>query len=185
MFSKRNLISALLKQSLKAAIAAGCAVAIVFVAHGQIAKISKSIAEKKSVTAVLERRSEIVGQLRQELARIGDNETKVENALPSVDAIPDVLAAFNGIGNETSLHFVVRLGEPVPYKTPQNLAISSVDYSGTLDGNIETLIRFMEAYERLPFLASITSISVSAPSQGWAANSQITIPGRVYIKESN
>ena len=184
MFSKRNLLLIILRNSAKAILAVILTFVITLVAGGQIDKISKSVIEKKTGSFVLEKRSETTERLRQDLNLIGENETKVENALPSIDNVPDVLAAFESVANETSLHISINLGSPVPYKGNSNFEISSVDYSATLNGNIETLIRFLKSYERLPFLASISSISIVSTPEGWTANSQITIPGRIFVKQN-
>ena len=186
MFSKKNLLFIIFRNSIKAIIVAVLSFTIIFVARGQITKISKSILEKKAGSLTLEKRSGTTEQLRRELNLIGENESKIENALPSIDSVPDVLAGFQSAADQVSIHISVGLGtNPMPYNSETNIKVSSIDYNATLNGNIETLIRFLNTYEHLPFLTSITSISIVSPPQGWTANSQITIPGKIFIKEND
>ena len=58
--------------------------------------------------------------------------------------------------------------------------------SGTmeLNGNIDSLLKFLQKFESLPFLARINSLSINSPSSGWSADSNINAPGKIFVKQN-
>lgn len=139
-----------------------------------ISKISASIVERRASSFALEKRSEMTAQLEKDFKKIGDADVKLERAFPSEDTILDFVASMENLGKSSG--------------RTQNLSFTTVyggatfDYGISLDGNIETLIDYLKLFEKLPYVTSLSGITLTAPSGGWLENSSISMRASAIMR---
>lgn len=169
---------------MKAMVAGGIAVSVAWVLGAQIQRIGATLEEKKGLFVLLDKRSETVEKLRQELAEVGSTDSKIEAAFPQRETVTDFVAALEGAANKYSLRPVLNFGSPIPGAPVEDgIAVSTIDYSLSVHGNVPTIITFLEDFEKLPFFTSITSIALQAPPErGWEAEASVLIKAKVYVR---
>lgn len=148
----------------------------------EISKISNSIMENKKASFILEKRSEIIQNLKKDFQLVGDKDKDVEEALIPVDNILNFVAATESLANQYSLQSSIK------FETPTLVSgnIYSINYSLILNGNIFTLINYIKSFEKLPYFSGIVSINYqSLTERGWEDNSSINIKGKIYVKQNN
>lgn len=182
MLKERELILTIGRNLLKAAATAIAAVFLVLFLSGQISKISESIVKNKRTTFLLEKRTETLSELRNNLKIIGDNEKKIEEAMPPVDNILDFVAALEAVASENSLQQSLKFGTPVQVTAGQ---IYSIDYYVTLNGNVVTLLNYLKRFEQLPYVTGISRINLQASTpRGWEDDSSVSIQGKLYVRQN-
>lgn len=183
MFKEKELILIISRNLLKSAITAIIAVFVVLFLSGQISKISESIVKNKRTAFILEKRNETISNLRNDLKLIGDNERKIEDAMPPVDNILDFVAALENLASQNSLQQSLKFGTPSQVVAGQ---ISSIDYYITLNnGNTATLLNYLKRFERLPYVTGISTINLQAlTARGWEDNSSVSIQGKIYVRQN-
>ncbi|HEV8601470.1 MAG TPA: hypothetical protein VGQ87_02620 [Patescibacteria group bacterium] len=148
----------------------------------QITKISNSVYQKQKLASVLEKRSENLIRLSDDLKRVDDADQKINDAFPTSDNILDFVSAMEKVAMENSIKQSIRFGSAAPIPAvSENLQFSALDYTLTLTGDIKLLTSYLRDFEKLPFVTSISSITVNS-SNGWTNESQIGIQAKVYIK---
>ncbi|HCI05707.1 MAG: hypothetical protein UX26_C0002G0020 [Parcubacteria group bacterium GW2011_GWC1_45_9] len=152
---------------------------------GDIEKKTNSFAEKEKLAHLLATRNETAEELKSGLALIGGNEERMKNAYPPADNILDFVGAVESLASQANLYQTIRFNEPVP--APEILEspfpVFRTDFNIALTGTVVTLISYLEQFEKLPYLAKISSINVSAsPVRGWEDASTFSIVGTLYVK---
>lgn len=184
MFKRRQLTLKIFKNLLRAGIAVAIAAIIVFIASQQISKISNSIQQKKTLSYILEKRTETISALKNDFEAVGEADKRIETALPATDNILDFVATLESLAAETSVQQSLKFGNPVPAGLGSgNLNISTIDYNLTLTGNVLILINYLKKFETLPYFSGISSISIaSRTDKGWEGDSTIGITAKLYTK---
>ncbi|MBI4812412.1 hypothetical protein HY798_03170 [Candidatus Falkowbacteria bacterium] len=173
MFNKKQLFFAVSKQLLRAgAVIFVAFLAIIFFSR-QISKISRSIAEQRSLSSVLEKRNDTLAQLRKDFEVIDGFDAKIENAIPPVDNILDFVSSLEDLAETNSIDQTLSFESPVS---------SSINYGINLNGNIISLIKYLKSFEKLPYFTAISSINLSAPYGDWNGNSSVSLRAKVHTK---
>lgn len=175
MFEKHYLLKEIFKYLLRATLAMVLALSIVLFFKGEILQISKSISEQKRTAFILERRSQTIRQLEQDLKVIKNNETLISFSMPSADNVVDFKASLDSIANRLSLQQSVTFGMPLQDQ-------KSIDYSISLTANAVTFLSYLEEFEKLPYLTKITSIDYKPLVGSWENSSLITLKAQVFTK---
>lgn len=185
MINKKQLLTAILKYTLKTGGIVTVAVILVIFVSKQITKIANSLQEKMVLSSVLERRNETSLKLREDFKKVGEKDKKIEAALPSADNILEFVGILESLAKGHSLNQTVKFNSPVPLAAAVNdLKLSSIDYNIVLDGNISTLVDYVKDFEKLPYFSGISSITVNAtPPEGWGGKSSIFIQAKLYVKD--
>lgn len=182
MFTKKQIVLIISKNLLRGGIAIVAALIIVLFLDAQIEKIGDSLAAKRKLSFLLERRNETIASLRVDVARVGGTIGRVENALPPAFNILDFIGAMESLASQNSLQQSLRIGTPVP--TPglgEDRHIASIGYSVNLTGNVFTLVNYLKGFETLPYFSGITSLGISAQNpRGWEDVSSISFQANVY-----
>lgn len=174
MLNQKQYFSQIMKHGIKILSAIAIAVIIVSYSSNHISKISASIVERRASSFALEKRSEMASQLEKDFKKIGDADTKIEQAFPSEDTILDFTASMVSLG--------------VASGRKQTLSFSTVyggalfEYSIGLDGNIETLIAYLNLFEKLPYFTSLSGITFIGPAGGWLENSSISMKASTLMR---
>lgn len=184
MFNRKQLTLVIAQKLMKAVVAAFIAILIVVFISSQIVKIGDTIQKKRTLSYILEKKSETIDNLRQSFNKIGDGDKRVKDALPTADNILDFVAALESLAASTSLQQSTHFGTPVPTAiTSGNISVSSIDYGTTLNGNISTLINYLKGHEKLPYFSGISSITLNTASdKGWEGDSSVTIQAKIYTR---
>lgn len=184
MFNEKKFIFNIIKNVLTGVGAVILAIIIVSVFSHQISKISNSVFEKQTVALALQQRSENLLNLGKDLEIAGDIDKKIENAFPTTDNILDFVAAMESLASQYSIAQNLRFGNITPSSfVLDDTPISLIDYTLTLNGNIQILTKYLETFEKLPFFTEIKGIALSSyDASGWKNNSQITIQAKLYLR---
>lgn len=180
MLSKKELLSVISRDLVKAGAATLAAAGAVLFFSVKIAEISGSIAEKKETQAQLEQRNETRAGLKNDVARAQQARTAIERAMPPQDNVMDFVAALENIARQNSLAQTLKFETPV---AQTDEAFSSIDFTVELNANIFTLASYLKKFEQLPYAAGITGIDLRAlTDKGWENNSAVIIRGKLYAR---
>ncbi len=179
--NKRKVILIILKRFIGAAAAVAASLILIFILSRQIDKIGNSLTEKKNLSFVLERKTEITEKLRRDFNIIGDSGQKIQSALPPDDNILEFVGALESLASQSGLSQSFKFGNPADFPIIKSgLKISVIDYNISLNGNIFSLINYLKSFEKLPYFSGISSVSLSG--SGWENNSAINIKAKIYVK---
>ena len=185
MFERKQLQKQLFSYLLRIAVAVLMGVIIIHIASGQITKISTSLAEKKRLSLLLQRKSETTRQLAQDLAVVGDNDKKILAALPPAQNILDFIGVLDNLAAKNSIKQTTKFNTPVPVSPEggEGISIQKIDYSISLSGNVFTLMSYLKDFENLPYFTKINSFNIQGGSSlGWEGESTISIQAIVYVQ---
>jgi len=184
MINEKRLIFNIIENVLAGVGAVILAAILVSVFSRQISKISNSVFEKQAVALALQQRSENLLELKKDLEITGNIDKKIESAFPTTDNILEFVSALESLASQYSIVQNLKFGNITPTSfILDDTPISMIDYTLTLDGNIQILTKYLEAFEKLPFFTEIKSITLSSYDvSGWTGNLQIIIQAKVYVR---
>lgn len=184
MFKEKELFLTIARNLFKAVLSTIIAILVVLFLSGQISKVSGSIVENKKTSFILQNRTEVVSDLRNDLKLIGEKDKKIEEATLSTDNILEFVAVLESLASQNSLQQSLRFSTPVPVANTEG--ISSIDYYLTLNGNILTLLNYLKNFEKLPYITGISAINFQTlTDKGWEDNSSVSIQGKLYVHQNN
>lgn len=133
--------------------------------------------DKKKVDAYARQtKSQTTRELANAYGAVESSIAVISNAMPMADNVVDFQAALESIARKYSLQQVVAFGSPSGDQ-------KTIDCDITLTGNINSLVKYLEDYEKLPYLASINSIGFQTKdSMGWEGDSVISMKGTIFTK---
>ncbi len=184
MTNKKRLFLIILKQ-LSVAVAIGAvAVVAVYFLRLRIEKIGDSLIEKKQLSFFLDKKSEVLANLKEDMKIVGDNDKKINDAILPADNILEFVAAVDNLSSQNSTQHTLTFNNPVAVAMlPGGSNLYAIDFSISLTGTVYTVASFLKDYDKLPYFNSITGLAVNAPAdKGWEGVSTVTIQGRVYAK---
>src|SRR3989344_3127601 len=184
MFSQKTSTRIIVKTLLRAALAICGALLVVYGTSVQIAATTDSIAEKKTASLFLQKRSQFLANLRLELSEVGANDAKLARALPPDDNISEFLSTLKSLADWNSLQSSIQVNPPTSLFEKGTVFVSGIAYTIAMNGTVVTLERYLEGFEALPYFSGISSISISSPS-GWEGNSLISIGATLYARRTN
>lgn len=184
MFTERNLIAIFLRKVIALLIATTFAIVGAFIIGAQISKIKTSLIEIKRSAYVLEKRGETVAGLRVDFVRVGKIEDAIATAFIPDDNIVDFIATLDALALTHSLSASSQFSSPSAQLTmADGTVISALDFSINANGNYATLMKYVAGFNELPYLTSISNISLNSnASKGIEESASISIQGRVYTK---
>lgn len=165
----------ILKNALKAGAAIAVAAFVIIFTGKQIGKISDSLAEQRTATFILEKRSETISRLAKDFETVGNADEKIKNAFPPVDNILDFVAALENLSVQNSIQGTYSFGTP-------SEAEGFIDYGLNINANIFSLINYLKSFENLPYFTGISGITLGAQSNGWEGNSSVSLRAKIYTR---
>lgn len=188
--NKKQLIIIVLTNFIKSLATIILAIIIIYVFSAKIDAISKSIKEGKLSSSILQNKIDSISKLRNDFNVIGELDKKVpENIVltkysykftdelkRTVNAISpqQPTATFSG---EAIKNYEIITGNNTSIK------IYSQDYNLTSKGDIYFVISLLKAFNKLPYLANISSINISTNvlNEGlYNKSSSVSISGKLY-----
>src|SRR3989344_2103830 len=112
MFSRKQLMSVLIKNLLKSGGALLITIIIVIVSVFQISNIKNTIREKQKIAFTLERKSDTVSNIKADFARVGSGEKRMLDAAPLVDNISGFIGTLEGLAGTGIGSQGIRFGTP-------------------------------------------------------------------------
>lgn len=154
----------------------------------QISDISAKLSEAQTLSYTLQKRLEVVSQMRDDLAKIGDkNYGTLENALVSANNITDIIVEFERLGSRHSMDVNMTLGsgfKPVAYEVQHGEPIAPIDYSLTTRAGISAYVNFLKAFEALHSMPTVRNLEIgSEPPAGWGRTANITMRGEIFVSQ--
>ena len=142
--------------------------------------------KRQKLSLVLVKRSETIARLKKDLAVIGEADQKIHKAIPRADKLLEFIAALEKLAGKNSLEQSLKFGTPSSLPAGVDSRLLAVDYNVTLNGNIGSLIGYLNDLEKLPYFAGVTSMNLTALRQpGWSDESYITIQGKLYARNTD
>lgn len=185
MLNKKILISYIIRLSIFFLILLGISIGTIIFLRTRIEKIQTTLQENQRLIRSLERRGEIISELRKQFEEIKTADTTIIDAFPYSDDILSTINSIEVIANTHGLQIVKQFGTPTLFMTiPDGTKISVIPFSLSLQGNVNSLTKFLNAIESLPYFISISSASIQSQSvSDWNDTSSIALNGSLYTRE--
>ncbi|MDO8572288.1 MAG: hypothetical protein Q7S11_00790 [bacterium] len=182
MLTRRQLLITLGKHffvMITAIIVASIAISIL---SRNITSIGDSLIEKKRLSIILSKRGEYLSGLKRDFNVVGEADKRIIEASPPSDNILPFVAILENIADQTSVQQSFKFGIPSLTGEKQNgMEIATIDYSIRVNGNVHTLINYLQRFESLPYFSTISSITISGGgTRGWEETAQATIEAKIY-----
>ncbi|TSC51851.1 MAG: hypothetical protein LiPW41_798 [Parcubacteria group bacterium LiPW_41] len=185
MLNRKVLISYIIKLSIFFLILLSISIGIIVFLRIRIEKIQTTLQENQRLIRSLERRGETISELRKQFEEIKTTDTTIIDAFPYSDDILSTINSIELIANTHGLQIVKQFGTPTLFMTiPDGTKISVIPFSLSLQGNVNSLTKFLSAVESLPYFVSISSASLQSQSTSdWNNISSISLSGSLYTRE--
>lgn len=186
MFTKKNLIVFIGKQSIIAFVAIACAVASVVFLSGEIDKIANTVIKNRQLADKLSKRTELFSVLAHDAAVVGTNDALFEHAFLPADNILEFILALENTASKNGATQSFHFGSPVPAPEAAPFPLSTIDYQNTLSQNITSFTSYLKDFEKLPYFTRIDSLSFSSQdATGWQKGGTATYHAVLYTKTQN
>ncbi|OHA48522.1 MAG: hypothetical protein A2991_02515 [Candidatus Terrybacteria bacterium RIFCSPLOWO2_01_FULL_58_14] len=187
MFSRKSFRQALLREGLKAIVVIVVAGGIAFIGSSQISRSSTSLTEGRRALATLQTQQAAVGSLQEQLVKIGDADTEIEEGFVPLPSIDRPIAAIEALaGTHGLLHRALRFDTPRPLTDVTVTApfgITRAPFTITLTGRGNDLIAYLNALERLPYFIRVDGLTITAPQDGsWNNEASVTLQGSLDFR---
>lgn len=162
------------------------AIIIIFFFSNRISKVSNSLAEKKKISFILEKRNSNLEKIKEGFSALEesafDGKNIIEEALPPINNILGFTSALKDLASQNSLQQSLKFSSPIPLQEVGKINIYSIDYAITLNGGISSLINYLKSFEKMPYFSGISEITLNAPPTGWESNSSILMKAKLYAQ---
>ena len=194
MFTKRQLTIDLTETLGRVLLAVITASAVIYLLSGRIAAIGQTAKENRTAVTILEGRSQVGNDLKNNFASIGDGDKKVEGAFVEAENITEFINKLENIARDVGLEQNLKFYALTPLQTSlektgenkpaEELKLMSVDYNINLKGDAASFARYIGEFEKLPYFSKITSVTInSSPAVGWEKEAAISISARLYLRQ--
>src|SRR3989344_6504015 len=119
MFTKRQLTIDLTETLGRVLLAVITASAVIYLLSGRIAAIGQTAKENRTAVTILEGRSQVGNDLKNNFASIGDGDKKVEGAFVKAENILEFINKLEGIAKDANLEQGLKFYAPIPLQTPE------------------------------------------------------------------
>lgn len=179
-FEKRQFKRVVRKCVITTLFTAAAASAVLLGLNARIQNAENSIAERKKYAFFAEKEKDITQAMENDLARLIAPLEQIERALLSPDTMVEFVEALNALARANSLIQKLQFDSPIKTEYP---SISRIEFTIQLNGNVFTLLQYVDQFEKLPYFAKMTRLAVQSPApDGWKGDSSINLNGEVYIK---
>ncbi len=181
---KNNFVLRLSIKALIGLIIIGLAVTVISILSQQIKKMNLSMAEKKEMDYLISNLESVNSSIRADFSDVDPYyQEKITAAIPPVYNILSFVDAMESLSKKYSIKQTLNFSQPMPAtNAPGPIDLMSITFSLTIEeSNIESFTNYLRDFEKLPYFASINSISyVGGGKGGWQENSNINIVGSLY-----
>lgn len=158
----------------------------IYILSKQIKKINISITEKKDMDYLINNQELVNNNIRVDFLSVDPTyQEKITAALPPVFNILPFVDSVESLSKKYSFTETMNFNQPIFDDTTAGaLVIDKIGFNlNIVDINAENFILFLKDFEKLPYFASIDSISyVGTSKTGWQDNSSINIVGSLYAQ---
>src|SRR3989344_740787 len=144
MLNRKQTIQILVLLARPAAAITVAVIAILFISQ-QINGITESAKERRTLYAILQRRTETVDKIKADINLAGDtNIKKLEDAFPLSDNIIDFIVSLDNIAAKNTVKQTMNFGTPTPFFKKGDgataISIASITYGTNVTSGISALI---------------------------------------------
>ena len=181
MFSKNHFIVLLVLNAFKALLTAGAALWIILFLAGEMTRISNTLSERRQVLLNIQLQNTSVNVTEEQLAKVRTGIVAIEQAFIPIEEIGGFINAIKNLATTTGIsQGLLNFGA---LEAPDEDGISAASFEYSVSADIATLPSYLEAFEHLPYFASITSIALNAPSgTDWSETNNIILKGKLYLR---
>jgi hypothetical protein len=149
----------------------------------EIENRSNSISLNRNHELELKKKTELIGILQNDIAIVGTNDIKIEEAFIPSDNILNFINALDRLVQEKSTTQVYRFENPIQSTVPAPFLVSYIPYSNNLTTDIKGFSNYLKEFEKLPYFTNIEELSISSQDKsGWIANSTIIFNAKLYTR---
>jgi hypothetical protein len=160
---------------------------VIFILIKQIDKINLTMAEKKEMDYLISNRENVNNKIKTDFLAVDPAyQEKITGALPSVYNILSFVDVLESLSKKYTFEQKLSFSQPaVATGVSGPIPLMVINFNLTIDGaNIDSFTNYLKDFEKLPYFASIDSISyLGASTAGWQGNSTINIVGSLYAHE--
>lgn len=153
--------------------------AVLFFVIRMVSKKASEINERKTLTISFERETANFGNMGKDFNRINPYLNTVENILPDGENLIRILEALNNFGLKFGVSSSLKL-ESQSLLPDEIAGLNYVSFSAVLDGNYESLRKYLKEFSQQPIFASIELISLGG--QSIFNSAKIQLNGKIYVK---
>jgi hypothetical protein len=143
--------------------------------------------EKKEMDSLISNMEQINTKIKTDFLSVDPAyQEKINNALPPVYYILPFVDAMESLEKKHSIKQTINFSQPSPSSIAEGaIPLMVVTFNLTIEeSNIDNFINYLKDFEKLPYFASIDSISYqSSGKAGWQENSIINIVGSLYAHQ--
>jgi hypothetical protein len=162
-------------------------VLVVFILIKQIDKINATMAEKKEMDYLISNREDMNNKIKTDFMSVDPTyQEKISGSLPSIYNILSFVDVLESLSKKYSFDQKLSFTQPaVAVGVDGPVPLMVINFNLNLEGaNIDSFNNYLSDFEKLPYFASIDSISyLGAGTAGWQGNSTINIVGSLYAHE--
>jgi len=187
MFTQKRILITIGIEAAKAALVVVVALLLIRFAAGEIARIGHDHLERQQIIAFAGLPETRLEQTEDDLARAYAYEKVVENAIPPVERIGDVITAIEEHAAANGLQKpLLTFGSiaPVAQTLPDGTSLSEVPFSLTVQGSFDAVRAYAADLEHLPYFLGIERVTLSAASAktDLIARTQAVFTGFLFTK---
>ena len=185
MITKEQLIRLILQNAIIVIVASFLSGGVIWYSIQQMRHIGHSIAEKKRVSLMLEKRSETYARLQTDNTLLSNADVRIKAALVPTEDISDFISALETLGVQTGVQQTHHFGVPVLSNDKNGMSIATIDYSLGIQANGYTLISYLKNFEQLPYFSGISSIIVNSnTTKGLNEVSSVSLGAVLYTRQN-
>ncbi|MBI5147849.1 MAG: hypothetical protein HZA37_01720 [Parcubacteria group bacterium] len=177
IFNRKKIFIIILRNFLKALFAAAAAFAVAFFLGEQIVKSGNSVVEQQTLLFILEKRTDVLSQMRRDFEIIGNADETINQAVPSAENILNFVAALESLGVRSGVSQSFRFGTPTPIPGD----FQEIGYDLSVAASLPAMIAYFENFEKLPYFTDIAGFSVSSVG-GVESAGTAQIKSKVYVR---
>ncbi|MBI5466121.1 MAG: type 4a pilus biogenesis protein PilO [Candidatus Kerfeldbacteria bacterium] len=147
---------------------------------GRLNRMSDEMSKQRTLMEVLTTRENITASLRAEAQILVDDLKIIRQAVPSSDDLTSVVSSLESAAAQNNLVQVLNFASLSEGAT----GIVPLGFQASLTGNLDNFTAYLGKLEKLPYVIQIQNVDLTGGSQGYAAQGQFQLSGRVYVRNS-
>ncbi len=163
MLNRKQFYISLGRNVLQGVIAASLAIGVVPFSVRHINQIIVSINQKRQLTVAAANRSAIAGALHESFKTIGDGDKRIASAFPPAENVAQITTPLENLSKQYSLLPMFQYQKLTAFpNSPANMPFATVSFQMDGKTDLPTLIRYLQEFEKMPYMINIQSLALSA-----------------------
>ena len=176
MFSTKNLLILIVRNSIIALIFIAISIVGMFYIKSKIEHITDSIVLKHKLEAELKNRNNLLETLDKDIKIIGNNNVIINNAFVPSNNISNFTNTLDELALKNKIPQVYHFETPVTSGSAAEFPTSTISYSNNLTSDISNFSSYLKKFEILPYFTKIDGLRITSQDiKGIAGASTINL----------